>query len=195
MRANGLRILSGESALPHPDFGHMLLGRGIIAQQVQKFEGERVIDERDRKILEILQRDAGTPVTEIAEKVSLSVSACSRRIQKLEESGYIARRIAVLDREKAGVPTTVYALVKTAHHADDWIEEFRRAISDIPEIVEAHRLTGHYDYILKVVLPRVEHYDVVYRRLVKRVELFDVSASISMETLKQGLAVPVAYAR
>lgn len=153
-----------------------------------------MIDDRDRKILDILQRDAATPVTDIAERVSLSVSACSRRIQKLEESGYIARRIAVLDREKSGVPTTVYALVKTAHHADDWIEEFRRAISDIPEIVEAHRLTGHYDYILKVVLPRVEHYDVVYRRLVKRVELFDVSASISMETLKQGFAVPVDYA-
>jgi len=154
-----------------------------------------VIDDRDRKILDILQRDAGVAVSDIADMVSLSVSACSRRIQKLEENGYIARRIVVLDRDKAGVPTTVYALVKTAHHADDWIEEFRRAVSDIPEIVEAHRLTGHYDYILKVVLPRVEHYDVVYRRLVKRVELFDVPASISMETLKQGLAVPVDYAR
>jgi Lrp/AsnC family transcriptional regulator len=154
-----------------------------------------VIDDRDRKILELLQQDAGIAVSDLAERVALSTSACSRRVQKLEEQGYIARRIVVLDREKSGVPTTVYALVKTAHHADDWIEEFRRAISDIPEIVEAHRLTGHYDYILKMVLPRVEHYDVVYRRLVKRVELFDVSASISMETLKHGLAVPVDYAR
>jgi len=180
--------------LSHRDFGHIRIMRGIFARFGNCIGVHRVIDDRDRKILDILQRDAATPVTDIAERVSLSVSACSRRIQKLEESGYIARRIAVLDREKSGVPTTVYALVKTAHHADDWIEEFRRAISDIPEIVEAHRLTGHYDYILKVVLPRVEHYDVVYRRLVKRVELFDVSASISMETLKQGLAVPVDYA-
>lgn len=154
-----------------------------------------MIDDRDRKILELLQQDANLAVADLAEKVALSTSACSRRIQKLEEQGFIARRIVVLDREKVGVPTTVYALVKTAHHADEWIEAFRRAISDIPEIVEAHRLTGHYDYILKLVLPRVEHYDVVYRRLVKRVELFDVSASISMETLKQGLAVPVTYAQ
>ncbi|EHS53062.1 transcriptional regulator, AsnC family [Rhizobium sp. PDO1-076] len=154
-----------------------------------------MIDERDRKILEWLQMDCAIAVTDLAEKVSLSVSACSRRIQKLEEGGYIARRIAVLDREKMGVPTTVYALIKTAHHADEWIEEFRRAVGDIAEIVEAHRLTGHYDYILKVVLPRVEHYDVVYRRLVKRIELFDVSASISMETLKSGSAIPVDYAR
>lgn len=154
-----------------------------------------MIDERDRKILELLQQDASMAIADLAERVALSTSACSRRIQKLEEQGYIARRIVVLDREKCGVPTTVYALVKTAHHADDWIEAFRRAISDISEIVEAHRLTGHYDYILKMVLPRVEHYDVVYRRLVKRVELFDVSASISMEMVKHGLAVPVDYAR
>ncbi len=101
----------------------------------------------------------------------------------------------MLDRERIGVPTTVFALIKTAHHSDDWIETFRKAISDIGEIVEAHRLTGSYDYILKVVLPRVEHYDVVYRRLVKRIELFDVSAFISMEVLKSGEALPVDYAR
>jgi Lrp/AsnC family transcriptional regulator len=153
-----------------------------------------VLDDRDRKILDLLQRDATIAVSDLADLVSLSVSACSRRIQRLEEAGYIERRIAVLNREKVGVPTTVYALVKTAHHTDEWAEEFRRAIGDIAEIVEAHRLTGHHDYILKIVLPRVEHYDVVYRRLVRRIELFDVSASISMETMKSGSAVPVDYA-
>lgn len=154
-----------------------------------------MLDERDRKILQALQEDAGLSVADLAERVALSLSACSRRIQKLEEAGYIARRIAVLDREKLGVPTTVYALVKTAHHSDEWMELFHRAIAGIPEIVEAHRLTGQYDYILKLVLPRVEHYDVIYKQLVRRVELFDVSASISMETLKSGFAVPVNYAQ
>ena len=149
-----------------------------------------MLDQRDRKILDLLQENAGMPVAEVAEQVALSPSACSRRIQRLEEAGYIRGRIAVLDRERIGVPTTVFALIKTAHHSDDWIETFRKAISDIGEIVEAHRLTGSYDYILKVVLPRVEHYDVVYRRLVKRIELF-----ISMEVLKSGEALPVDYAR
>ena len=153
-----------------------------------------MLDERDRKILTLLQRDASIAVGEMAERVSLSVSACSRRISRLEAEGYIARRIVVLDREKMGVPTTVFALIKSAHHSDDWIEKFRRVISDIPEIVEAHRLTGNYDYIVKVVLPRVEHYDVVYKQIVRKVELFDVSASISMEILKSGTAVPVGYA-
>ncbi|URK87469.1 Lrp/AsnC family transcriptional regulator [Rhizobium sp. RCAM05350] len=151
--------------------------------------------ERDRKILSLLQEDASLSVGDLADKVSLSISACSRRIQRLEETGYVARRIAVLDRDRMGVPTTVFALIKTAHHADDWIDIFRKVIADIPEIVEAHRLTGNYDYILKVVLPRVEHYDVIYKQIVRKVELFDVSASISMEILKSGMSVPVEYAR
>ncbi|KQV82092.1 Lrp/AsnC family transcriptional regulator [Rhizobium sp. Root1220] len=153
-----------------------------------------MLDDRDRRILEYLQADAGVSVAELAERIALSVSACSRRIQRLEESGHIARRIVVLDREKMGVPTTVFAMVKTAHHSDEWIDKLRRVIGDIPEIVEAHRLTGNYDYILKIVLPRVEHYDVIYKQIVRKVELFDVSASISMELLKGGISIPVGYA-
>lgn len=168
---------------------------GAIVQIIcARQRGHTMLDDRDRKILAALQEDAGLSVADLAEQVALSLSACSRRIQKLEDAGYVARRIAVLDRGRMGVPTTVYALVKTVHHSDDWIELFRKVIADIPEIVEAHRLTGHYDYILKLVLPRVEHYDVIYKQLVRKVELFDVSASISMETLKAGLSVPVNYA-
>lgn len=154
-----------------------------------------MLDDRDRKILTLMQQDAAMAVTEIAENVHLSISACSRRIQRLETDGYIGRRTAQLDRLKMGVPTTVFALVKTSRHSDDWVEAFRKAISDIPEIVEAHRLTGNYDYILKIVLPRVEHYDVIYKQMIRKVELFDVSASISMESIKEGIGIPVAYAQ
>ena len=153
-----------------------------------------MLDDRDRKILRLLQEDAGLPVTAIADEVSLSVSACSRRILRLEEGGYVARRVAVLDRRKMGVPTTVFALIKTATHNDAWIDEFRRVISAIPEIVEAHRVTGSFDYILKIALPSAEHYDTVYKQIVRNISLFDVSASISMEVLKSGLALPVNYA-
>ena len=154
-----------------------------------------MLDERDQKILYHLQRDSSLAVTALADLVSLSVSACSRRIQRLEEDGYIERRIAVLNRARMGVPTTLFALIKTAHHADEWFETFRRVIADIPEIVEAHRLTGTYDYILKIVLPSVEHYDIIYKQIVRRIELFDVSASISMERLKDGAELPVSYVR
>src|SRR5689334_16754465 len=92
----------------------------ILCAKTQRHYGRwlHMLDERDRKILDLLQTDAGISVTDLADSVALSVSACSRRIQRLEESGHIARRIVVLDREKMGVPTTLYALIKTAHHAD-----------------------------------------------------------------------------
>lgn len=153
----------------------------------------RMLDNRDRKILDLLQANAERAVSEIADAVALSTSACSRRIARLREDGYIARSVAVLDRHRVGLPTTVFVIVRTGKHESGWLEQFHAAVSTIPEIVEVHRLTGNFDYILKLVLPNVEHYDVIYRQLVGRVELFDMSAYISMETVKLATGVPTNY--
>ena len=154
-----------------------------------------MLDSRDLAILDLLQTDADLPVGDIADRVGLSLSACSRRIARLTETGHILRRVALLDRERMGLPTTVFALVRTARHSADFLDEFRAAMAAIPEIVEVHRLTGNLDYILKIVLPNVEHYDVIYKQIVRRVELFDVSAYISMETLKTRTTLPTNYAQ
>ena len=152
-----------------------------------------MLDERDRKILDLLQANAETPVGDIAAAVALSASACSRRITRLREEGYIARAMAVLDRGRLNLPTTVFVIVRTGRHEKGWLEQFHAAVSTIPEIVEVHRLTGNFDYILKIVLPNVEHYDVIYKQLVGRVELFDLSAYISMETVKLAPGMPTSY--
>ncbi len=153
-----------------------------------------VLDDRDRKILDLLQRDAETPLSELAERVNLSASACSRRVQRLKDEGYITRSVAVLDRARMQVGATIFCLIKTAHHNADWLDRFRAAIGGIGEIVECHRLAGNLDYIVKIVVRDVAHYDAIYKRLVSRIELFDVSAYISMETLKDEMAVPTGYA-
>ena len=153
-----------------------------------------MLDDRDRKILGLLQADADMPVGEIAESVALSPSACSRRIARLREEGYIARTMVELDRRRIGLPTTVFVVVRTGSHAAGWLEKFHSAVNAVPEIVEVHRLTGNFDYILKIVLPDVEHYDVVYKQLVSRIELFDMSAYISMETVKAAKGLPTNYA-
>jgi len=153
-----------------------------------------MLDDRDRRLLALLQVDADTPLASLAEAVSLSVSACSRRVARLAEAGYVARRVARLDRRRIGLPTTVWVLLKTGRHDGEWLETFRRAIGDIPEIVEVHRLTGNVDYIMKLALPNVEHYDDVYKRLIHRIELFDVSAYISMETVKADGPLPTDFA-
>lgn len=149
-----------------------------------------MLDDRDRRILALLQADAETPVAEIAEKVALSPSACSRRIARLRADGYVTGTMALLDRRKINLPTTIFLLVRTGRHAEDWLDRFHAAVSIIPEIVEVHRLTGNFDYILKLVLPDVEYYDTVYKQLLRRIELYDMSAYISMETVKLSPALP-----
>ncbi|MDD3447337.1 MAG: Lrp/AsnC family transcriptional regulator [Zavarzinia sp.] len=149
-----------------------------------------MLDDRDRRILALLQADAETPVAEIAEKVALSPSACSRRIARLRADGYVTGTMALLDRRKINLPTTIFLLVRTGRHAEDWLDRFHAAVSVIPEIVEVHRLTGNFDYILKLVLPDVEYYDTVYKQLLRRIELYDMSAYISMETVKLSPALP-----
>lgn len=154
-----------------------------------------LFDEKDRRILELLQEDADRPIAEIAQAVSLSTSPCWRRIQRMQEDGLIARRVVLLDREKAGLPMTVFVAIRAQRHALDWLAAFRAALQDIPEIVEAYRLTGEIDYLLRLVVPSIQAYDRVYKELIGRLELADVSSSISMEELKFTTAIPTRYVR
>lgn len=131
---------------------------------------------------------------EIAEDVGLTTTPCWRRIQKLEEQGYIKQRVALLDREKMNVGTTVFVAVRTSRHSEDWFERFMAAIKNTPEILEAHRLSGDTDYLLRIVVPSIAEYDRVYQHLIKEVEFLDVSSSFSMDELKSTTAVPVKHA-
>jgi Lrp/AsnC family transcriptional regulator len=151
------------------------------------------MDAIDRKILDILQVDATVPVAAIAEKVGLSAAPCWRRIKRMEDDGVIKRRVALVDRRKAKVPMTLFVSVRTTRHAVQWVEDFRRVISDISEIVEAWRLTGEVDYLLRIVVPDIDAYDAVYKRLINRLEFADVSSAIAMEELKYTTAIPTDY--
>lgn len=153
-----------------------------------------VIDARDQTILDLLQRDAELPVYRIADAVNLSPSACSRRIAELKRQGYISGTVAILDRARVGLPMTAFVIIR-AQHSPDWLERFRSALEELPEILECHRLTGHADYILKVVVPDIAGYDALYKRLISRLEIQDVSSHISMEIVKESMAVRLPNSR
>jgi Lrp/AsnC family transcriptional regulator len=152
-----------------------------------------MLDQIDRKIIDILQVDASVPIATIAEKVGLSAAPCWRRIKKLEDEGVITRRVALIDRRKANVPMTVFVSVKAPRHAVEWLGAFRKLIAGVAEIVEAWRLTGDTDYLLRLVVPNIEAYDAVYQRLIARLEFSDVNSSIAMEELKFTTAIPTTY--
>ena len=152
------------------------------------------MDEINRKILKILQVDATVPVAEIAERVGLSTTPCWRRIQAMDRSGLIQRRVAVLDRKKLNVGVTVFVRLKTSQHNSEWLESFAKAVADIEEVVEFYRMSGDVDYLLKIVVPDIDTYDTVYKRLIRSANLSDVSSSFAMEEIKHTTAVPVGYA-
>lgn len=151
------------------------------------------LDEIDCRILEILQRDAERPVAAIAEAVGLSQTPCWRRIKRLEEAGVIRGRVALVEPRKVNLPLTVFIGVKTPRHEASWLSAFRQLIDDIPEVVEAYRLTGQTDYILKVVAPDIAAYDKVYKTMIERLEFSEVNSSIAMEELKFTTALPVSH--
>ena len=152
------------------------------------------MDRIDRKILAELQEDATLPVAEIAERVGLSTTPCWRRIQNLEKSGVIRRRVALLDAKQLNLGVTVFARIKTQQHSLDWLERFAAAVAGIDEVVEFYRLSGDIDYLLRIVVPDIESYDAVYKRLIAAADLADVSSSFAMEQIKFTTALPLHYA-
>ena len=149
-------------------------------------------DEIDRKILDLLQQ-RDRPVGEIAEKVGLSQTPCWRRIRRMEEAGVIRERVTLVDPKRAGVPMTVFISVTAPRHEMAWLVKFRQMIESIPQIVEAYRLTGTVDYILKVLVPDVAAYHQVYKAMIEKLEFSQINSSISMEELKFTTAVPTNY--
>jgi Lrp/AsnC family transcriptional regulator len=152
------------------------------------------LDSKDRQILEALQDDAMTPITAIAERVGLSTTPCWRRIQRLERDGVIRRRVALLDAASLNVPVSVFVAVRTNRHSAAWVAQFRKTLDAIPEIVEAYRMSGEIDYLLRVVVPDIAGYDLVYKQLIDKLEFADVTSSFSMEELKHTTALPLNYA-
>jgi len=153
-----------------------------------------MLDNMDIKILTILQEDSTLPVAEIGKKVGLSTTPCWRRIQKLEQDGIIERRVALLNPKSVGAGVTVFVAITTNQHNAAWLERFNTVVRNFPEIVEAYRMSGNVDYMLRVVVPDIETYDRFYKSFISQIELTDVSSSFAMEQIKFTTAMPLTFA-
>lgn len=149
------------------------------------------IDETDRVLLRALQADARLSLEVLAEAASISLNTCWRRIKRLEEAGILARRVALIDPDRAGLGQTVFVAIRTREHSAAWLGRFAEAVRSIPEVVEFYRMAGDVDYLLKVQVASVADYDRVYKQLISRVDLADVSATFAMECLKNTTELPI----
>ena len=149
------------------------------------------LDGTDLRILALLQENAEHSIGEIAETIHLSQNACWRRIRRLEEEGYILKRVALLDAVKLGAGMTVFVMVRAGEHSQEWLERFAEAVRNIPEIVEFYRMTGEVDYLIKIKVADIAGYDRVYKQLIRSAPLTDVSGAFAMEELKHTTAIPL----
>lgn len=150
-----------------------------------------LFDAIDRRLLAILQRDATTPISELAERVGLSQTPCWKRLKRLQESGVISAKVALLERDLLGLSLTVFVAVRTNRHDQEWLEAFARGARALPEVMECYRMSGEVDYLLKVVVRDIAAYDQFYRRLIATSSLSDVSSSFAMEQIKFTTALPL----
>ena len=149
------------------------------------------MDEIDRKILRLLQIDNSLSVADIAKKVGLSASPCWKRISRLNSQGVIKRKIAVLDSEIMGLSVTAYVSIRTGEHSKEWLEQFSNRVTEMPEVMEFHRMAGDVDYMLKVVVPDIQAFDDFYKRLIGTNAINEVTSRFSMETIKETTALPI----
>jgi Lrp/AsnC family transcriptional regulator len=148
------------------------------------------LDNIDRAILRLIAHDASLSLNDIADKVGLTATPCWKRIKRMEETGIIRARIAVLDADKLGLPVSVFVSVETADHSAEWLARFAHTIATTPQIVGAWRMSGDVDYLLHVIVPDISAYDAFYRQLIAAVPLRNVSSRFAMERMKDG-ALPI----
>ncbi|MEO6919988.1 MAG: Lrp/AsnC family transcriptional regulator [Collimonas sp.] len=149
------------------------------------------LDKFDHAILSALQIDGSLSVAALSEKIGLSSTPCWKRLKRLEDDGYIERRVAIINRDKIGLPVTVFVSMRTGQHDEKWLAKFAAAVMGLPEVQEFHRMSGDVDYLLKVVTTDIQGYDAFYKKLIKLTQLHSVSSAFSMEQIKSTTALPL----
>ena len=129
------------------------------------------MDRTDRRILEALQRNGRITNLELADKIGLSPSPCSRRVKQLEDNGIIDHAITLLDPAKLGLKLTAFVQISMDKHTPDRFENFESHVQGYPEVIECYLITGHTaDYQLKVMVPDMDYYQEFLLGKLTRIE-------------------------
>jgi Lrp/AsnC family transcriptional regulator len=149
------------------------------------------MDAIDRKILAVLQSDAALSVAEIGHRVGLSSTPCWKRIQRLDATGVIEKRVALVDQDKVGLGVTVFVSIETGDHSEEWLKKFADLVGAMPEVMEFYRMAGDVDYMLRVVVPDIHGYDRLYKQLIAAIPVKNVTSRFAMEKIKSTTALPL----
>jgi Lrp/AsnC family transcriptional regulator, leucine-responsive regulatory protein len=150
------------------------------------------LDRYNRAIVNVLQADARIPNARLAEKVSLSESACLRRVRALEESGLIQGYTALIDQQKAGYPVNVFVNITLDRQSQSGLEAFESEVRKIPEVMECYLMTGEHDYFLRLVVADLADFERVHSHHLTRLpSVARVQSSFAMRTVTRTTAIPL----
>lgn len=141
------------------------------------------LDEYDRRILKALQQNADYSMNELGDVVGLSHTPCWRRTKRLEQNGYIRRRVTLLAPHKLNLGVTVHAYIIIRSHDEESLNAFENAVQHVKEIVECYSTSGDKDYVLRVVARNVDDYEQLLKKTI--VHLPNVASVNSTFALKQ----------
>ena len=150
------------------------------------------LDATDRRILGVLQKEGRITNADLSDRVNLSPSACHRRVQRLEEDGFIAAYVALLDTRKMGRPTTVFVEITLQGQADDLLDAFEQAVAKVPDILECHLMAGTADYLIKIMAEDTEDFARIHRQFLSRLPgVRQMQSSFALRTVMKTTALAV----
>ena len=152
------------------------------------------MDSIDISIITILQKDADMPLSKLSRLIGISKTALWNRLQRLEERGIIKGKMIMLNRQCLDLAVTIFLSITVGQHTPAWVEEFQNVVTDYPEIVEVHRLTGEgADYQLKILCPSIEAYDIFQQSLISKIKFTSMSTRIALSEIKSTNQLPLAH--
>ncbi|WP_299101831.1 Lrp/AsnC family transcriptional regulator [uncultured Winogradskyella sp.] len=144
------------------------------------------LDKIDTQLLSILQKNSNRTTKSIAEELGMTTSPIFERIKKLEKEGYIEKYVAVLNNKKIGLKLTVFIGITLQGHTRSYLEKFVKEINNFPEVIECHRVSGNFDYLLKLVVEDIEAYEsFIISKLTLLPYLGNVQSLIALSTSKE----------
>jgi len=151
-----------------------------------------ILDAIDRKLLALLQENAHLTIQEIGQRINLSKTPVHERIKRLEREGVIDRYVTILDKKKLGNLLVVYCQVTLDRQTRDAFADFDAAIRELPEVLECNRVSGTFDYLLKIVSRDMETYNRFYQeRLSVIAGTLHISSFFVMAEVKNSTIVPL----
>jgi Lrp/AsnC family transcriptional regulator, leucine-responsive regulatory protein len=150
------------------------------------------LDDVDRKLIVALQANAKMTVGELADRVGLSPSPCARRVRILEDSKVIKGYAAIVDQNKVGLPISAFASVKLERQREDALDRFGKAVERWPEVVDCYLMTGHHDYLLRIVVSDLEAYEAFLRdKLTRLSDVASIETGFSLKQIKRSDVFPL----